>query len=135
MKKLILFVVLLFSLTISAQEENTSVTKQFVETYTIGKSIDKDGNSSEWTDVGEVRIFFNYRNVSTSVRMYAETGVRDFRQIGATIKGITNSGVEYSLLELYNIVDGTIIKLAYYSDTRYGVMIAFEDGTGIQLSN
>ena len=130
MKKLILIVVLLFSLTISAQE-----TKQFVETYTIGKSIDVNGNSSEWTNVGEVRIFFNYRNVSTSVRMYAETGVRDFKQIGATTKGVTDSGVEYSLLELYNIIDGTIIVLAYYSDARYGVLIVFEDGSGIQLSN
>ena len=118
----------MFSLTISAQE-------QFVETYTIGKSIDKDGNGSEWTNVGEVRIFFNYRNVSTSVRMYAETGVRDFKQIGATTKGITDSGVEYNLLELYNTADGTIIRLAYYSDTRYGVLVVFEDGTGIQLSN
>ena len=130
MKKLILIVVLLFSLTISAQE-----TQQFVETYTIGKSIDKDGNSSEWTDVGEVRIFFNYRSDSSSVRMYAETGVRDFKQVGATFKGKTSSGMDYNLLELYNVVDGTLIKLAYYSDTRYGVMIVFEDGTGIQLTN
>ena len=130
MKKLILFVVLLFSLTISAQE-----TKQFVETYTIGKSIEKDGSSSGWNSVGEVRIFFNYRSDSKSVRMYTDTGVRDFKQIGATIKGKTSSGVDYNLLELYNVLDATLIKLAYYSDTRYGVMIIFEDGSGMQLAN
>lgn len=128
MKKLILLAVLLSSITISAQG-------QFVETYTIGKSIDVNGNSSEWTNVGEVRIFFNYRNVSTSVRIYSNADVKEFKQIGATTKGTTDSGVEYSLLELYNIIDGTVIALAYYRDSRYGVLIVFEDGSGIQLSN
>ena len=135
MKKLILIVVLLFSLTISAQEENTSVIKQFVETYTIGKTIEKDGSSSDWTDMGEVRIFFNYSNDPSSVRMYTDTGVRDFKQIGVTTKGKTSSGTDYNLMELYNVLDGALIKLAYYSDTKYGVMIIFEDGTGIQLTN
>lgn len=121
MKKLILFVVLLFSLTISAQKQQT------VKTYT--KALIED----QWYETN-LRVFYHYGGESDKVKMYLNNKVSIYKQQGETLKGATESGEGFQLLTLVDLNTNTIIYLQYFDNHYdYGIRLVFKDGVSIQF--
>ena len=124
MKKLILIVVLLFSLTISAQEKK----EQIVKTYT------KALVEGVWYESKPLRVFYHYRGESDKVKMYFGDKVSTYRQQGATLKGATESGEEFQLLTLVDLETNSVIYLQYFENHYdYGIRLVFGDGLSIQF--
>ena len=104
MKKLILIVVVLFSLTISAQEKK----EQTVKTYT------KALVNEAWYDTS-LRIFYHYNGESDKVKMYFNNKVSTYKQRGQTLRGATESGEEFQLLTLVDLETNSVVYLQYYA--------------------
>ncbi len=130
MKKILLVVLMLMTFTTFSQES-----KQIMESYTIAKYYDSDANSTDWNEVDEIRIFFNYSGDENIIKIYMAGGVRIFENISSPKRGETSNGKKYKLYDLSNTIDGTKIKLCYYDNKELGVMIIFENNTALQLSN
>ena len=123
MKKLILFVVLLFSLTISAQEKK----EQTVKTYT------KALVEGYWYDTN-LRVFYHYGGESDKVRMYFNDKVSTYKQQGATLRGATESGEEFQLLTLVDLETNSVVYLQYFENHYdYGIRLVFGEGLSIQF--
>ena len=123
MKKLILFVVLLFSLTISAQEKK----EQIVKTYT------KALVNEAWYDTS-LRIFYHYNGESDKVKMYFNNKVSTYKQQGATLRGATESGEEFQLLTLVDLETNSVVYLQYFENHYdYGIRLVFGEGLSIQF--
>ena len=130
MKKILLVVLILITFTTFSQES-----KQIMESYTIAKYYDSDANSTDWNEVYEIRIFFNYSGDENIIKIYMAGGVRIFENISSPKRGETSNGKKHKLYDLSNTIDGTKIKLCYYDNKELGVMIIFENNTALQLSN
>ena len=130
MKKILLVVLMFITFTTFSQES-----KQIMESYTIAKYYDSDANSTDWNEVDEIRIFFNYSGDENIIKIYMSGGVRIFENISSPKIGETSNGKKYKLYDLSNTIDGTKIKLYYYDNKELGVMIIFENNTALQLSN
>ena len=123
MKKLILFVVLLFSLTISAQEKK----EQTVKTYT------KAFVNEAWYDTS-LRIFYHYNGESDKVKMYFNDKVSTYKQQGQTLRGATESGEEFQLLTLVDLETNSVVYLQYFENHYdYGIRLVFGEGLSIQF--
>lgn len=123
MKKLILFVVLLFSLTISAQEKK----EQIVKTYT------KALVNEAWYDTN-LRVFYHYGGESDKVRMYFNDKVSTYKQQGATLRGATESGEEFQLLTLVDLETNSVVYLQYFENHYdYGIRLVFGEGLSVQF--
>ena len=123
MKKLILIVVLLFSLTISAQEKK----EQIVKTYT------KALVNKAWYNTS-LRVFYHYQGESDKVKMYFGDKVSTYKQQGATLRGATESGEEFQLLTLVDLETNSVIYLQYFENHYdYGIRLVFGDGLSIQF--
>lgn len=124
MKKLILFVVLLFSLTISAQEKK----EQIVKTYT------KALVEGVWYESKPLRVFYHYGGESDKVKMYFGDKVSTYKQQGATLRGATESGEEFQLLTLVDLETNSIVYLQYFENHYdYGIRLVFGEGLSIQF--
>ncbi len=130
MRKILLVVLMFITFTTFSQES-----KQIMESYTIAKYYDSDANSTDWNEVDEIRIFFNYSGDENIIKIYMAGGVRIFENISSPKRGETSNGKKYKLYDLSNTIDGTKIKLCYYDSKELGVMIIFENNTALQLSN
>lgn len=84
MKKLILLFTLLLSLLGSAQTTTSEDKKQFVVNYAIAYI-----STTQATEKCEVRIFYNYSNISRKIKMYINTRVTNYSQISGTRNGET----------------------------------------------
>lgn len=123
MKKLILFVVLLFSLTISAQEKK----EQTVKTYT------KALVEGYWYETN-LRVFYHHNGESDKVKMYFNDKVSTYKQQGATLRGATESGEEFQLLTLVDLETNSVVYLQYFENHYdYGIRLVFGDGLSIQF--
>ena len=123
MKKLILIVVLLFSLTISAQEKK----EQIVKTYT------KALVNEAWYETN-LRVFYHYNGESDKVRMYFNNKVSTYKQQGATLRGATESGEEFQLLTLVDLETNSVVYLQYFENHYdYGIRLVFGEGLSIQF--
>ena len=123
MKKLILFVVLLFSLTISAQEKK----EQTVKTYT------KALVNEAWYDTS-LRIFYHYNGESDKVKMYFNNNVSTYKQQGQTLRGATESGEVFQLLTLVDLDTNSVVYLQYFENHYdYGIRLVFGEGLSIQF--
>ena len=121
MKKLILFVVLLFSLTISAQKE------EMVKFYT--RVLIK----GTWEETDLV-IAYHYLNQSNRLSMVLNKQLVKYEQIGETLRGFTLSGKSYQLLTFINLGTSETIHVQYFEEhENYGVRIFFDDGLILQL--
>ena len=128
MKKLILFVVLLFSLTISAQEVNTSVKQQIVKTYT--KAL-VDG---VWYESKPLRVFYHYNGESDKVKMYFNDKLSTYKQQGQTLRGATENGEQFQLLTLVDLETNSVVYLQYFENHYdYGIRLVFSEGLSIQF--
>ena len=124
MKKLILFVVLLFSLTISAQEKK----EQIVKTYT--KAL-VDG---VWYESKPLRVFYHYGGETDKVRMYFNNKVSTYKQQGATLRGATESGEYFQLLTLVDLETSSVVYLQYFENHYdYGIRLVFGEGLSLQF--
>lgn len=124
MKKLILIVVVLFSLTISAQEKK----EQIVKTYT------KALVEGVWYESKPLRVFYHYGGESDKVKMYFEDKVSTYKQQGATLRGATKSGEEFQLLTLVNLETNSVVYLQYFENHYdYGIRLVFGEGLSIQF--
>ena len=124
MKKLILFAVLLFSLTISAQEKK----EQTVKTYT--KAL-VDG---VWYESKPLRVFYHYNGESDKVKIYFSDKVSTCKQQGATLRGTTENGEEFQLLTLVDLETNSVVYLQYFENhSDYGIRLVFGDGLSIQF--
>ncbi len=130
MKKLLLY--LLF---ISSNIFSQNI-KQQMEVYSIAKYYNEDGTSTDWNDIDEIRIFFNYSDDENIIKMYMYDNVLFFNNIiSPKIKETTN-GEKYILYELLNMNDNTKIKLYYYYNNKeLGILFIFENNTSLRLSN
>ena len=123
MKKLILIVVLLFSLTISAQEKK----EQTVKTYT------KALVNEAWYDTN-LRVFYHYKGQSDRVKMYFNNKVSTYKQQGATLRGATESGEEFQLLTLVDLETNSVVYLQYFENHYdYGIRLVFGEGLSVQF--
>ena len=124
MKKLILFVVLLFSITISAQEKK----EQTVKTYT--KAL-VDG---VWYESKPLRVFYHYGGESDKVKMYFGDKISTYKQQGATLRGATESGEEFQLLTLVDLETNSVVYLQYFDNHNdFGIRLFFGEGLSIQF--
>ena len=123
MKKLILFVVLLFSLTISAQEKK----EQTVKTYT------KALVNEAWYDTS-LTIVYHYNGESNKIRVYYKNKMSDYVQQGQTLRGATESGEEFQLLTLVDLDTNSVVYLQYFENHYdYGIRLVFGEGLSIQF--
>lgn len=123
MKKLILFVVLLFSLTISAQEKK----EQTVKTYT------KALVEGYWYD-SDLTIIYHYKGESDKIRMYYKDKMSDYVQQGVTTRGATESGEKFQLLTLVDLETNSVVYLQYFENHYdYGIRLVFGEGLSIQF--
>lgn len=120
MKKLILIVALLFSLTMSAQKE------QIVKDYNYAYS------QGEYKEV-KTRFFFNYGGDNSKVRVYIGDKVFNLTQIGATKEGETESRIKYQLLILLD--NETLEKLYLQYFETDSIRIIFNDEVSIEFMN
>ena len=67
MKKILLVVLMFITFTTFSQES-----KQIMESYTIAKYYDSDANSTDWNEVDEIRIFFNYSGDENIIKIYQQ---------------------------------------------------------------
>lgn len=124
MKKLILIAILLFSLTISAQEKK----EQIVKTYT------KALVEGVWYESKPLRVFYHYGGESDKVKMYFNNKVSTYKQQGATLRGATESGEEFQLLTLVDLETNSVIYLQYFENHYdYGIRLVFGEGLSIQF--
>ena len=123
MKKLILFAVLLFSLTISAQEKK----EQTVKTYT------KALVNEAWYNTN-LRVFYHYGGESDKVKMYFNDKVSIYKQRGQTLRGATESGEQFQLLTLVDLETNSVVYLQYFNNHYdYGIRLFFGEGLSIQF--
>ena len=120
MKKLILIITLLFSLTISAQKE------QIVKDYNFAYS------QGEYREV-KTRFFFNYGGDNSKVKIYIGDKAFNLTQIGATEEGETDSKIKYQLLKLLDNKTLEEIYLQYFEIDS--VRIVFDGGITIEFLN
>lgn len=124
MKKLILFVVLLFSLTISAQEKKEQVVKTYTKALVEGV----------WYESKTLRVFYHYGGESDKVKMYFGDKVSTYKQQGATLRGATESGEEFQLLTLVDLETDSVVYLQYFENHYdYGIRLVFGEGLSIQF--
>jgi len=123
MKKLILFVVLLFSLTISAQEKKEQVVKTYTKALVEGYWYDSD-----------LTVVYHYKGESNKIRMYYKNKMSDYVQQGITTRGETESGEKYQLLTLVDLETDAVIYLQYFENHYdYGIRLVFGEGLSIQF--
>lgn len=123
MKKLILFVVLSFSLTISAQEKK----EQIVKTYT------KALVNEAWYETN-LRVFYHYNGESDKVKMYFNNKASTYKQQGATLRGATESGEQFQLLTLVDLETNSVVYLQYFDNhSDFGIRLVFGEGLSIQF--
>ena len=124
MKKLILFVVLLFSLTISAQEKK----EQTVKTYT------KALVNEAWYESKPLRVFYHYGGESDKVKMYFGDKISTYKQQGQTLRGATESGEQFQLLTLVDLETNSVVYLQYFNNhSDFGIRLVFGEGLSIQF--
>ena len=123
MKKLILIVVLLFSLTVSAQVQQTF--KDYSNALITEREV-----TQEWLKL-DSRIFFNYggdeKRVKIFIGNFVETYVVDGYQ-----EGVTEGGFEYLAVGLSS-AKGETVLMQIFKDVKYGVRIFFNEHTYIQI--
>lgn len=125
MKKLILIVVLLFSLTVSAQEQQTfqDFTKaQITEREVTGECINVKS-----------RIFFNYGGDENKVKIYIGNLV-DTYTIDSVHEDITVGGFKY-LAVFLSSAENKLVLMQIFEDTDYGVRIFFDANNYVQITN
>ena len=124
MKKLLLLITLLFSLTISAQEKK----EQTVKTYT--KAL-VDG---VWYESKPLRVFYHYGGESDKVKMYFGDKISTYKQQGQTLRGATESGEVFQLLTLVDLETNSVVYLQYFENHfDYGIRLVFSEGLSIQF--
>lgn len=136
MKKLILLFTLLLSLlgsaqTTTSQEGTRSTTtsedkKQFVVNYTTAYI-----STTQATEKCDVRIFYNYSNISHKIKMYVNTRVSNYSQISGTRNGETD---RIKVLDLLDDNTGEEVQLSVFLDDGFKAKILFNDGSYVILT-
>lgn len=127
MKKLILLLLLVFSLNTFAQKQ------QVTRDYSIALTVSSSGVKSDWFAV-KTRILFNYGNESDKVKLFLENDAFLLTQISETVEGTTTSGMGYYQLEMKDST-GEKIYIQVFKDEKYGVRLIFQDFSTVQVAN
>ena len=126
MRKLILIVVLLFSITISAQEK-----QQTFQDFTKAQ-ITERGVTGEWINV-KSRIFFNYGGDENKVKIYIGNLV-DTYVIDSMHEDVTVGGFKY-LAVFLSSAENKLVLMQIFEDTNYGIRIFFDANNYVQITN
>ena len=126
MKKIILFLLLIFSIsTISAQPP-----QQFRRVYSE-VAIVKDNKVSR--ALAENAILFNYGNEAVIKIYMADGSVRYFDQTTERDEGSTYGGMAYNGAIYKDRTHGMTVFVQLFEDRRYGVRLIFKNGDMIQF--
>lgn len=130
-KLFFVFSLFLFSLGSYSQDQDK---RQFVKEYNYARSIDSLGVKSEWIKV-DCRVFFNYGNNPSKLKIYINNSVDEFSQISETRTGKTSKGYEYYELHLLNNRIGEEIFLFFFLDERFGIQLMDFNKNILELNN
>ena len=119
MKKLLLMIMLLCSITLFSQQQ--------VLDYSNFKT-----DSSEWVEV-KTRIIIDSNN-TYDVKIFISDNYWLFERDNVIESGNTNSGYLYKLYTLTNKVSGEIVYLQYFYEIHQSRLL-FEDGSYVEFSN
>ena len=127
MKKLLLTMLLLFTVTI------TSAQSQFTRIYSKICVIRKD-NSPEWKSA-ENKLIFNYQNSTTFKIIMNDGSTRFFDQQTDLLEGKTIGDIKYQSATFKEQGSNFTVYLQIFYDNSYGTRIIFENGDMIQFTN
>jgi hypothetical protein len=126
MRKIILILVLLFSINlVSAQQP-----QQFRRIYSeIALIRDNKVSRAE----AQNTIFFNYGNEAVIKIYMADSSVRYFDQTTDRDEGSTYGGMAFNSASYKDRTHGTIVFVQLFEDRQYGVRFIFKNGDMIQF--
>jgi hypothetical protein len=127
MKKLLLTMLLLFTVTL------TSAQSQFTRNYSKICVIRKD-KAPQW-ESAENKIIFNYQNSSTFKIVMNDGTIRFFDQQTDLVEGETQGGMKYQSATFREQGSSLTVYLQIFYDNSYGTRIIFENGDMIQFTN
>jgi hypothetical protein len=126
MRKIILILVLLFSINlVSAQQP-----QQFRRIYSEIALIRDDKVSRA---EAQNTIFFNYGNEAVIKIYMADGSVRYFDQTTDRDEGSTYGGMAFGSAKYVDRTHGTIVFVQLFEDRKYGVRFIFNNGDMIQF--
>ena len=126
MKKLILIVVLLFSLIVSGQKK-----QQTFQDFTKAQITEREV-TGEWINI-KSRIFFNYGGDENKVKIYVGNLV-DTYTIDSMHEDVTVGGFKY-LAVFLSSAENKLVLMQIFEDTDYGVRIFFDANNYVQIVN
>lgn len=127
MKKLLLTILLLFTVTL------TFAQTQFSRNYTKICVI-KKYKTPQWNDA-ENKIIFNYQNSTTFKIIMNDGTIRFFDQQTDLSEGETQGGFKYQSAIFREQGSALTVYLQIFDDNTYGTRIIFENGDMIQFTN
>lgn len=122
MKKLILLLTLLLSLTVSAQSEGRAVKKQFTKNYIEVFT----STTNKWNKC-DIRVLYNYGGDESKIKIITETTTRILTQFVETERKVTSDGDEYFEL-MTKDETGKVVILQYFEELA-ALRILFFDGS------
>jgi hypothetical protein len=127
MKKLLLTMLLLFTVTLASSQS------QFTRNYTKICVIRKD-KEPKWESV-ENKIIFNYQDSATFKIIMNDGSVRFFDQETDLLEGETKGGIKFQSATFREQGSSLTIYLQIFDDNSYGTRIIFDNGDMIQFTN
>jgi len=127
MKKLLLIILLLFTVTLASAQS------QFTRIYSKVCVIRKD-KEPQWNSA-ENKIIFNYQNSTTFKIVMNDGSIRFFDQQTDLSEGETQGGMKYQSATFTEQGTNFTVFLQIFDDNSYGTRIIFDNGDMIQFTN
>lgn len=124
MKKLLLILTLLFTLTSFSQESDKT---QFTKNYSRAQFTNEQGEEGKWYNI-QTRIIFNYTNDPSKIKMFLGNETFNFTQVEDTLLKSFPNEVKYYELHCKDDLTSEDVYIYYCIEQSYGVFIS--DGTG-----
>lgn len=126
MKKIILILVLMFSINLVSAQQPQQFRRVYSEIAVI------KGNKVSRAEAQNT-IFFNYGNEAVIKIYMADGSVRYFDQVAERDEGSTFGGMAYNGAMYKDRTHGTTVFVQLFEDRQYGVRLIFKNGDMIQF--
>lgn len=126
MKKIILILVLIFSINLVSAQQPQQFRRVYLEIAVV-----KDNKVSRAE--AQNTIFFNYGNEAVIKIYMADGSVRYFDQVTERYEGSTFGGMAYNGAMYKDRTHGTTVFVQLFEDRKYGVRLIFKNGDMIQF--
>lgn len=123
MKKLILLLVIFYSLFCTAQEP------QVIREYNQVIATNAAGEKGEWSKINS-KFIYNHKKITA----YIGDTIISLTQVSETVYGTTENGTEYAATDFIDDESGEKITLQLFKDERFGVTLHFFDDTNTQFA-